>query len=372
MIANRKTKAPEATKIVEKSDLVLNTSTNVDIDTPIAKMKEYTTGTWWDGITYYKQIKGEDDNITPLDVNSSITIQQYDKIKNYRLKLLSPLGLENAGDAVVLHFRPQQHDMFRARLLNGDIGLFVVNEVKVMNFNNTDAFEISFSLAAREKIDSRMFTNIEEKVVKELYYDKDSNYLNSSPILLKQEWDYALWLKDTVEDLTRYYIAKYKDRRSNMLVVDKRISIDTVTLFLSMCDLRDRATLEIVVPGCLSNIAEPLLLALRHRDINMLNTGNCCYNVHPNPLYSTLVYERLEIKDSSLFGYYFNKGEPQTDLEKFIYSFITESTIDKEQFKELVKNIVKEEPSIGYMIIPIFILIAKEELRTNASDLRRI
>jgi len=372
MIAERKKETPKERVAVQVDELSLSTSTIVDIDTPIAKMKEYTNGSNWDGITYYKQIKGEDDVITPLDVNSHTTMQQYDKIDGYRLKLTSPLSKEESGEATVLHFRPQKHDMFKAQLINGDYGLFIVNEVTVMNFNNQDAFDISFTIYSRNNNDPAIFKNIEEKVVKTIFFDKDSNYLNSSPLLLPSEWNYALWLKKTIDDLKRFYIHSFKDRRSAMLVYGNRISVDTVTLFLSMCDLREKAYIDIVVPGCLDNVAEPLLLAIRYKDISYLeSTEICCYNTHPNPMYSTLVYEGLEIRDSSLFGLMFKKGNPQTDLERFVYKYITNNDVDESLFKKVVDEIKKEDKVISYMVIPLLILIANEELRVNTSDLRR-
>lgn len=350
---------------------VQNTSTSViiDIDTPIAKMKEYITGKNWTGITYYKQVKGEEDVNTPFDVNSNNLAQQYDRINNYVLKL-SSLSKEGEGEATVLHFRPQLHDVFTAPLLNGDMGLYSVNNVKVMNYNNSDAFDISFLLIARERNDPRSFKNIEEKVINNLHFDRDSVFMNSSPLLLEQEWDYALWLKDKLKDLEREYINNFYDIVSGMLIIGNTINLETIELFLSMANVRDKRVLDIVVPGCVGGEPSTLLKAIVYRDIDILKTGKaCCYNKHLDPIFSTLIYERLRQRDNTLFSDAFIAGTPYTDLEKLIYNFIENASTDKELLKTVADTMCKDE--IGYMVTPILMLIINEELRLNASNLRR-
>ena len=364
--------AEERTVVVKDIPVVLQTSSSVDVDSNIEKMKNYVDGEYWDGITYYKQIKDMDDVANPIDVLSHVTQQQYDKIENYRLKMVTPIDKDGEGEAVILHFRPQENDVFTAPLINGDVGLFTIDNIRIINYNNTDVFEVNFKLSSRKRTDPSIFSNLNEKVVETIYFDRESTYTNSSPLLRSQEWEFSKWLKLTVTQLSRYYIANFKDNRSGMLIVDNSVSIDTTVLFLNMSDPRDREIQDIDVPPYTGKTQQKLLLAIAGRDINLLlPTNTTCYNGHPNPMFKTVLYEGLDLRGSSIFGYDFLNGNPSTDLEKLIYGYIQNNSVNKDEFRKVIESIYNESTLIKYMVIPILMLICKEELRLNSSDIRR-
>jgi len=376
MIAEKKTELALGTKVIEvDNNISLSTASIVDIDTPIAKMKEYIGGSKWEGITYYKQIKGEDDVNNPIDVFSNNVAQQYDKITDYVLKVttpISPTGESLEGEAVVLHFRPQVNDVFKAPLITGDVGLFQVMTTKINNFNNRDAVEISFKIIARGKNDLRAFTSLEERIVSVLHFDRDSNYLNSSPLLLDKEWSFSKWLKKKDVILKKYYLSKFMDNHTGMLITDNYTSISVTKLFIKLCDATDIDIINITFPPTLDKAIDPILNAILNRDTSLLYIKPDCFNNHPNPIYNTLVYEGLNLKGTALFGDNFKNGNPKSDIEILIYNYINNASIDEVMLKSVVEGINDFDTSIIYMIVPILILIIQDTLHKNSSDLRRV
>jgi len=372
MIASKKTSNPNVDKVIEVKDpLTLSTASIVDIDTPIAKMKEYVGGMDWSGITYYKQVKGEDDTNNPLDTQSNNVAQQYDKIVDYVLKLTSSVTNEGTGEATVLHFRPKVHDVFKAELVNATMGLFTVTEVKNLNYNNQDVYDITFNLIARENIDPNAFTNVDSKVIETLHFEKDSNYINGSPLLLDKEWTYATWLKHKDISLRKFYISKFKDNRSGMLVSNGYISIPLIELFIRMSNPRDKDIIDITLPASRDKGIDPILNAILNRDISLLYVRPDCFNAHPNPIFNTLVYEDLNIKATVLFNDAFKEGSPTEPIEALVFSYIARDSINEIILKRVVNDIHTYSDEIQYMIIPILLLIIKDVMTNNNSSLRR-
>ncbi len=192
-------------------------------DINLTKLNQYISGSSW-GVNYYNQLKAENDNLMPIDINSIEALQQLEKIENLELKVTSPIETNNfsdvSGEAVMaVGIEPHEGDVFITRLDNNLFALFRVIEVTYGLYNLNKIFTISYKLDILLNNNHKTYLDIEKKVVRTFVYDKNHTYTNTKPIITKSVYEDKVSFGKTITVLEKYYLNKFLDNSTRTLLV---------------------------------------------------------------------------------------------------------------------------------------------------------
>ncbi len=300
----------DAVEIFEQPIDNYKTATIVDIETPIIKLKQYIEGSNWT-VDYFNQAKGEDDNIDQLDPNTPATLQQYIEIKDFILKVISPLDIskpdELEGSATIAYnIKPQVNDIFRVHISHGRLALFRLTEVDYKHYNLNGVFDVTYKLLALEDVNPLYFEALNERIVKTYYFNKDSIMDESDPILLPSEKIYQTLLKNTISEISEYYIYKFRDRVESFLTYEaggyKLVDPLINALYFNIVDGNTRDLVLVNKVGEFDikrDISNTVLEALLVRNIKLLKNVNrfvgiiSTASLSDNPLFRTVYYSTI-------------------------------------------------------------------------------
>jgi hypothetical protein len=258
--------------------------------TPIESIVQYVEGSKWE-VTYYSQLVDYDDPVTHHDFNLPDTLQQYTKINKLILHVDSPLDpqqykpenyIQVTGSAIYYNsIPPNVGDMFVATLIGNRTGVFTLNNVTRRTYNNETVYSVEYNLVSIIEEDSEQYDDLESKVVKEYWYDKDSLLTNVTPLLTDQEYNRKLNLKYEYKRILDHYLNSFvhKDKKllllpgQNSLIYDNYI----VKFFFKLINTTDSMLVRDVVRLNINNpyLDQPTIWsALLEKDPEILNYCN--------------------------------------------------------------------------------------------------
>jgi hypothetical protein len=226
--------APTSETAVDTQQEHIATSTVLDMDIPINDLTKYIEGSSW-SVTYYNNQLAKDDIASVPDVVSSVVVEQYVKYNGLEIKVTQAIETASftdvTGSAVISDIRPNEGDVFVATLLDNTKCLFRIINVDRNLYNFRPIYTIEYKLSAIYTSTTRdTFNNLEEKVVREFFYDTKASFTNSTPIVTS---DTLRFRRDAIENLkvlTRNYFNTFFDKDLGILRVpiDDTVVIDPV------------------------------------------------------------------------------------------------------------------------------------------------
>lgn len=187
-------------------------------------------GFTWLG-TYFQGLREEDDVADTIDVRIDGSYQQFKRIEDFPLKLQSELSYaivnetkeSNLSTEVILTdiLVPNNGDIFVSQRTTTMIGLFTISEVERLSPFNNSAYKAKLTLIEESHKDD-LNTRLEDllnKVVATQYYQENYLYLNSKPLLTKEEVNFKEDKLKLAMRLSRDYTLKHFDKTANTYLV---------------------------------------------------------------------------------------------------------------------------------------------------------
>lgn len=206
-------------------------------------------------VDYYSQVLGSGDEPRPFDPEQQVVFQQYQKIKNYELKLQDSISqtfdpqdnrLTAQGSALTYpYLKPNIGDAFIGDIGDGKAGLFTVTEaVKKTRFKQT-TYEIQFELSFI--VDKDIVDTIDERAVKTSYFVKDYIRFGMDPVLTDERYQAGGLLSSTIKDILAEYLSEFFSYEYSTLLVpsnNKGVYDPFITrTMLTIFDVSDHPTL---------------------------------------------------------------------------------------------------------------------------------
>lgn len=169
----------------------------ISVDTayePRTNLLQHVSGASWT-VTYYKQVKTSEEASEAFNVNRPAPYQQYLKIENFEIRVTTPLSLspnnqnssmEITGVGLIYpSIVPDHGDTFIADVGDGRLGLFNIAEVTQKSHLKDTVYEIEYHIV--DWVNHDTIKHLDEKVVKNNYYERKYADYGRNPILNEEE-----------------------------------------------------------------------------------------------------------------------------------------------------------------------------------------
>lgn len=220
---------------------------------PLASLLQYVDGSSWE-VEYYSQVLGADSEPGPLQLNRSPTDQQYVKISNMELRVISPLApvqespgrsMEVRGNALVYpHITPNVGDMFVADIGDGRAGVFAITRADRKTHLRESHVEVEYQLVDYGDKSAPHRLNLELKTVKRTVFHREFMHWGQNPQILEGEYGDLVELKHLYRDLTNFYVKDFYSTQFRTLLIPNQDQVaydpfltDAVLDWLSVDDV---------------------------------------------------------------------------------------------------------------------------------------
>jgi hypothetical protein len=212
---------------------------NIVVDdnaTRLGSLVTYMEGAPWT-VDFYGQVTGRDSDLKDLDTTQAGQYQQYSKIIGMEIRVSQALnfgGQDNetsivsvTGSGLIYPFlTPNVGDLFIADATPGRKGLFRINNVERKTFNRDAAFAIDYDLMCFTDVDVPRIENLESKVIRSYYFDKDRMIENANPLLQPEEQQQLRSLRNFYRVLTEFYFHTFFVKEfSTLMLPGQNVSI---------------------------------------------------------------------------------------------------------------------------------------------------
>lgn len=389
-----------------------NYGTSIAIDNADNDLNKYIA--YMDGpkleVTYYSFYLGANTETTLLDINESENTQQYLKIRGLIIHLLDPLStsnyseLEATGYMDIPNLVPNHNDLLIFPLLDNSVGMFVVNNVEKETYLNRGVYKITFKLFVFKSTSEDFFVNLESKVIKNFYYNKDFNSTNGSPLLLEDSYKFKKTISKVYISTLRLYLSKFVDKDTGLLYCNSSESFIDVYLedfLLNTIDYSVLKRLGDIAEGNYDNINTNLNIydMLKFKEIDYINSIPKYYNkidtytiMESVPQLRGLYFKKIKhileytdeatynmgeentasiiipnnFRDSTIYHYvlspdfYAGTFENISALERLILKFINNEVIDDlTDINSVLEDIPNWNNYEQYYYIPIILVLLK-------------
>lgn len=188
-----------------------------NIDTVI----RYIPGNRW-SVTYYNSIASVNDKAVRISTNLSPAVQKYNSIENLTLFMNNTLEstnlVEQEVDATIdSNLTPYVHDVIVATLMGGRQGIFEVNKVDRITYQNHLVFKITIKFISFVDNNLPVYNNLKEKVVAEYVYDHNFIMEKGSPIILKKDLLLKINIKKIRKEMLDFYLNNFIDGKTKLI-----------------------------------------------------------------------------------------------------------------------------------------------------------
>lgn len=214
----------------------MKTSTLFNKDHKLDTIIQYPKGSKW-SVSYFLQLRDVNDTLQAPDLNLPATTQKYHRINDLILYLQTPISHDNieniSGEAIInAGFLPNANDIFIAGLAGGREAVFIITEVQNRTYNLHKAYYVTFKIYMFLDTYPELYNNILTKVMREYTYDKDHLLDYSAPIILKEDYNKKLELKDVIVDITDYYFTKFINQEKLVIALPTRSGVYVDTMLI--------------------------------------------------------------------------------------------------------------------------------------------
>lgn len=202
-----------------------------DKKTPIPSLLAYISGAPW-VVRYYGQVLSKHNDLREIDPTQPNVYQQYQKTHNLELRVESAItsgyDTEQAittvtGSALLYPFLvPNISDYFVADTADSRPTLFRLTNVERRTISRNSAFSIEYEVVGYiddQASAANLYSNLEDKVIREYYFHKDRLVEGLQPMLRAEETQQIGSLRDMYTDIVTYYFKTFFNRKYMTLVL---------------------------------------------------------------------------------------------------------------------------------------------------------
>lgn len=185
---------------------------------PVRSLVNFTAGYAWTCV-YYSQVTNSGNDLKALDPSQAKAYQQYRKIVDLRIEVEDPLSesqdetskLMTVGGsgAICNAVVPEAGDMFIASVGTGHTGLFVISKTDRKSYFTDSVFEIEYTLLGYVNDNLDRVSNMEEKVVETLHYNRLYNQYKKSELLTTDQYITQQSLEEKLRFLIDYFFTEF-------------------------------------------------------------------------------------------------------------------------------------------------------------------
>lgn len=223
-----------------------------DDQQPLINLVAFAEGAPWT-VDYFQQVLGKDNDIREVDVGQSATYQQYNRIKNFEIRVTDPLShsvnqetslskVEGAGN-MVSSIIPNPGDHFVAEAGINSPAIFMITTVERKSMKRESVYEVRYVLITYIVQQPGMYQNLKDKTVREYYFDKSRLLENIQPLLKAEDYNNLTSLGSTYFEIVEYYFKTFFNQRFYMLLLPGQESsiFDPflMNFILKIVDVRD-------------------------------------------------------------------------------------------------------------------------------------
>lgn len=223
-----------------------------DIAQPLSQLSMYVDGSSW-AVNYYSQVKVPDNATSSLDTNASGIQQQYQKIFNFELRVTQGLTADydsttgltrvNGTASVYPLIVSLVDDMFTADAGSGRTGIYRVNNVERASLALQTQHVINYTLVSFIDENPLEYANLEDKVIRNYYFDKDRISEGGTPLLKEEDHNSYGHLEEIFRDIVTYYFDTFYNAPMQAIIIpgQKSYIVDTFLLefLLSIIEVGD-------------------------------------------------------------------------------------------------------------------------------------
>ena len=216
----------------------------------IERYAKYIDGLRMD-VDYYSFVRGSNTENVLLDPNDDS--QQYIKIKQLELTLLSPIVVGNYNDVnfdaiIDAGLVPAENDIIVFRLFNGKLGMFRVTDIIKRNYIARKIYDVKVMFLYFEDSNPDYFNSLFSKIVKNYVYDKNYISTNSAPIILEPTYKKKLNTINNFNSILDSYLKMFTSERVLAYKDDEMVMFDSSIqkLVLTLIDEQRYKMLKIV------------------------------------------------------------------------------------------------------------------------------
>lgn len=195
---------------------------------PLTSLIAFVAGSPWT-VTYFSQVVSQHTDLREHDPGQLSIYQQYNKIIDLELRVNTPLSSSQdtntnlmtvSGTATIYPFLvPNVGDVFIASVGDGGKALFSITNTERKSLNTGSAFVIDYHLLGYVDAMLERYADLESKVNKTLYFDKDRIIDGLSPVLSSEDRRYTDDLKEAYVNLVRFYFRTFYNKDAGTLVI---------------------------------------------------------------------------------------------------------------------------------------------------------
>ena len=182
-------------------------------------------------VDYFKQNLYEHDIVQTLDPLVSASLQEYELIKKYDIKVLDGLestvdpdtgGYVVSGSGIIYGpFKPNLSDVFKVKLLDGEIGLFSITEINSRTHRKVKAFVVNYVLLGVLSTPdvAELYETLQTKTVRVYHYDKDASVNLASPLITDNNLNKKKTLNEYLKTSIRHYFNAVMDNDTMSIII---------------------------------------------------------------------------------------------------------------------------------------------------------
>lgn len=194
--------------------------------TPLSHLVIHTMGDAWT-VDYYRQMVGLDDPLQPIQQGTLPAHQQYNKVRNFILKV--DTGLEPVQDPQTKEFSvtgegaiefgiiPNVGDMFVADIGSGRVGLLTVIYSERLVDTKTATYRVRWQLVT--EYDGEWERDLESKVVETTVFEPSMIELHDTPFLTEESHRQLLSLNVYDERIRNQFMDRFWSREVQSILM---------------------------------------------------------------------------------------------------------------------------------------------------------
>ena len=225
---------PPPTVREEVSPHEYNTSSSSGMTAPSGNTLRHKAGITLTG-DYYRQILGTDDPVKQYDINVPISLQQYEVTRDYECKVVDELTVTTVtttGDLSLTMtvnifgpFVPNVMDLIKMTLPDNHIVVFSIGSLDTLSYMHDRVYAAHLtSIIKTPYTDDHRLTNIEDKSVREFFFDKDAHTGTAVPVLSSYNHNVKDILTGFKYRMIDYYMDTFYSEKFKTLMVPTDVS----------------------------------------------------------------------------------------------------------------------------------------------------
>ena len=371
-------------------------------------------------VTYFHRIVPDNMEVTPFDSNLDITLQDYNRIEDFIIKVDSaiPVGTPDgmSGSGIIdTNFIPNPNDLFLVKSPDGRIFIYVVTSIKRINYNDSYLFEIEYQIQTEITNPSDpILTSLIKSTTNELVYNEDFRVTNDKPLYGKAEFEVRktylsyiesllqVWSDRFIKANNKYFMSYSNDGKAYVFdpymekFIKNIIGLNNLPNELEIMSMEDdsisildtflknnivfKAIKQYTIMNTTSSYGNnPYLFTINYTGINKIlgltkieddtksSSNEIIDEIFPKLdnkfyIFREYIYLVLGGTDISLFK------DNLTLFEKMVLTLLTGNILSHDDILTIYKNITNLDDAEMFYFMPIFIYMLKYTLEVHTVE----